>query len=97
MTKDEALVKRILIALGDKELKQALDALYYHYECNDKGELHRANDLFTTLVRDALTIEPFLYNAIYNFITGIYMVVFNMNDTVALAYVQKNIMNNTLH
>ena len=97
MNSYETLVKRILIAFGDKELKQALDALFYYTEYNDKGELHRANDLFTTLVRDALIIEPLLTNAILNFITGIYMVAFNMNDNVALLYVQKYIMNNALH
>ena len=97
MSDYEALVKRILIALGDEHLKQSFSTLYYYAECNDKGELHRASDLFTRLVREALITEPLLYSAIYNFITGIYMVVFNMNDTVALAYVQKNIMNNTLH
>lgn len=97
MTDYEALVKRVLIALGDKELKQAFNALYGYVEYNDKGELHKANDIFITIAREALIREPTLSVHIKNFIAGVYMVALNIEEPTALAYVQKNILNNTLN
>ena len=97
MDQYEELVKRVIIALGNKELKEAFNTLYYYMEYDDMGELHKANDLFTTLVREAMLREPTLTVPIKNFIVGIYMNALDIPEDVAHTYVQKNIVNNTLH
>jgi len=97
MSDYQALLSKLILIIGKDQLNQALQALYYYIDYDDMGELHKANDLFTTLARDATIKHPTLTAPITGFITGIYMNAMDIPEDVAYTYIQKNIMNNTLH
>jgi hypothetical protein len=97
MSDYQALLSKLILIIGKDQLNQALQALYYYIDYDDMGELHKANDLFTTLARDATIKHPTLTIPITSFIIGIYMNAMDIPEDVAYTYVQKNIMNNTLH
>ena len=92
----EEVIGKLIGELGRTEFKEGLNSLYCYAENKDKGELHKANDIFTTLIRDLSLRYPALKTPTINFFVNVYIAVLYMDKEEATAYVQQNIANNML-